>query len=157
MRSLVHDPTGLIHLLSSIAALILGTIVLFNRKGTRFHKTCGYGYVLSMVILNITAFSIYRLFHGWGPFHYAALLSSATLIMGFLPAFFRSRNWINWHVAGMYYSVIGLYAAFVSEVVTRIPGLPFSLMVGLGTALVMAIGIWGFQKNQKKWMSYGKE
>ena len=107
-----------------------------------------------MVILNITAFSIYHLFRGWGPFHYAAVLSSATLIMGFLPAFLRSRNWINQHVAGMYYSVIGLYAAFLSEIVTRIPGLPFAPMVGIGTAVVMVLGVWGSQKNQEKWMSY---
>lgn len=155
MRSLVHDSAGLIHLLTSLTALVLGTIVLFSRKGTRFHKTCGYGYVLSMVILNLTAFSIYHLFRGWGPFHYAAVLSSATLMMGFLPAFFRSRNWITWHVAGMYYSVIGLYAAFVSEVVTRIPGLPFFAMVSLGTAVVMVIGMRVFIRNRKIWMSYG--
>lgn len=52
----------------------------------------------------------------------------------------------------MYWSVIGLYAALVSEIVTRIPGVNFGLMVGLGTAAVMLVGWIVFLKNSRSWM-----
>lgn len=152
MHSLTHNTVGVIHLFSSLASVLLGTLVLISKKGTRSHKLSGYSYVFSMLVLNGTALSIYHLFGTWGPFHYAALLSLATLMMGFLPAFFRVKNWMQWHVAGMYYSVIGLYAALVSEVVTRIPGLPFFWMVFAGTGLVMIIGVVNFGKYRRAWM-----
>jgi len=93
------------------------------------------------------------LFGGWGTFHYAAVLSLLTLAMGFLPALARAPGWKNWHVAGMYWSVIGLYAAFVSEIVTRIPGVNFGLMVGLATTAVMLAGAALFRRNRKRWMA----
>ncbi len=154
MRALAHDFSGVVHLVTALLALGFGTLVLAREKGTRLHRITGYMYLGSMSALNGTALLIYRLFDGWGPFHYAALLSMATLLMGFLPAFFRMRNWIRWHVAGMYYSVIGLYAAFVSEIVTRIPGLPFGLMTALGSTIVMIIGVILFNKFQKAWLQH---
>jgi len=57
----------------------------------------------------------------------------------------------------MYYSVIGLYAAFLSEIVTRIPGLNFGIMVGVGTGLVMLVGITFFQMKKNKWATYFKK
>lgn len=149
-------PTGIVHLIASVSALVLGTLVLVMTKGTARHKAVGYAFVISMVVLNATAFAIYRLFGQWGPFHYAAVLSMATLAMGFLPALARIAGWKHWHVAGMYWSVIGLYAAFVSEVVTRIPGVNFGMMVGLSTAAVMLAGGAGFRRNGKRWMGTGE-
>lgn len=150
---LTHSTIGHIHLASAIASLLLGTIVLIQIKGTGLHKQLGYVYVVSMLVLNGTALGIYRLFGGWGPFHYAAVLSLSSLAMGILPALARTPGWKNWHVAGMYWSVIGLYAAFVSEVVTRIPGVNFGLMVGLGTTAVMLAGAALFRRNRKRWMA----
>jgi hypothetical protein len=60
-------------------------------------------------------------------------------------------------MAFMYYSVIGLYAAFLSEIVTRIPGLNFGLMVGVGTGLVMLVGVTFFQMKKNKWVTYFKK
>ena len=151
---LVHDTTGSIHLVAAVAAVILGSVILAQRKGTRLHKLTGYFYVVSMVILNGTAMNSYHLFGKLGPFHYGTLLSIATLSMGFLPAFFRIKNWIRWHVAGMYYSVIGLYAALVSEIATRLPGTPFFPVVIGGSALVIAAGIFLFNRKRKGWMGF---
>lgn len=151
MNSLVHSTTGLLHLVSACAALVLGTWVMAIRKATNNHKKIGYAYVASMVVLNITSFSIYRIFHGFGPFHIAAIISSLTLLGGMVPIVLRTRGWFQLHMAFMYYSVIGLYAAFVSEVVTRIPGVNFGLMVGIGTAVVMFLGIYFFQRKRSSW------
>ena len=152
MNSLVQDTTGLAHLISSVFALILGTMVLASTKGTRLHKLIGYAYTLSMVIMIGTAFNLYNLFGRWGPFHYAALLSTSTLLTGFIPAILRFKYWLRWHLAGMYFSIIGLYSAFVSEVVTRIPGLPFFPMVVVGTATVTAIGVFFYLNKKDGWL-----
>ena len=153
MENLTHSPAGFIHLISSIAALAMGTLILIITKGTRLHKKMGYGYVISMVVLNITAFTIYRLFGQFGPFHIAAIASSATLIAGIIPPlFFRhKKSWITFHFTFMYYSVIGLYAAFVSEIIVRLPDVRFWWSVAGATLIVVTMGVYVFKSNAKKW------
>ena len=52
----------------------------------------------------------------------------------------------------MYWSVIGLYAAFAAEVLTRIPDTPFFGMVGVATFGIMLSGGVFFGINKKKWI-----
>jgi uncharacterized membrane protein len=155
MNTIIHSTVGLIHLISAILALIFGTFVLFTIKGDLKHKRIGYAYTFCMIVLNVTAFSIYRLFHGFGPFHVTAIISFLTLMMGFIPVLIRKPGgcWIHYHVTGMYYSVIGLYAAFVSELIVRIPGAPFFTFITIGTAVVVAAGIFIFQIKRKAWIA----
>lgn len=159
MENLTHSPEGFVHLLSSVAALVLGTFVLLTAKGTRLHTRFGYGYIISMVILNITAFSIYRLFGRFGPFHIAAIASSLTLLAGIIPPLFlrNRKSWFVLHFTFMYYSVIGLYAAFVSEVMVRLPGFRFWWSVTGATLVVVAIGVYVFKSQSEKWKAqFGK-
>ena len=150
---LFHDELGAFHLFSAFIAVLLGTIILTIKKGTKTHKLIGYGYVVSMLALNITALLIYRLFGGFGIFHIAALVSLGTIIMGMIPTIRKkSKNWRVYHFIWMYWSVFGLYAALVSEILTRIPQTPFFSMVGLATGTVMLIGYVGFRTNKKKWV-----
>lgn len=152
MNNLIHSSTGLIHLLFSLASLIAGTFVLLSNKGTRTHQIVGYLYTVFMLGVNGTAFGLYGLFGRLGPFHFAALISLATLLAGIFPALLRIKNWLNLHVAFMYYSVIGLYAAFVSEVIVRIPGLPFGPAVGIATAVVMITAFIAFRLLGPHWL-----
>lgn len=85
MENLFIDRIGLIHLISSCFALLFGTFVLVSKKGTIQHVKIGYLYVISMGILFLTAFMIYRLFNGWGIFHYATLGSLITIALGMIP------------------------------------------------------------------------
>ena len=150
---MISNSIGMLHLISSIATLVLGSWVIFAQKGTRLHKQMGYAYCIAMIAVNATAFSIYRLFNGFGPFHIAALISSITLVLGMIPVLFRQqiKQWVVWHFSFMYYSVIGLYAAFVSETMVRIPVIRFWWSVALGTFLVMFLGIYFFQQQSVKW------
>ena len=157
MNNLVGSDIGLIHLISALVATISGTLVLALRKGTRKHVRIGYVYAISMAILNITAFMTYRLFGGFGIFHVAAILSSLTLVGGMIPAFKRQKGWIYRHFAFMYWSVIGLYAAFASEMLTRIPETPFFGMVGIATGVIMLAGTLAFIRSKKTWQrQFGK-
>lgn len=153
MENLIENPDGLIHLGSSISALITGSLVLFMKKGTKKHKQIGYAYVVSMAILIITAFMIYRLFNGWGIFHYATVGSLITIALGMIPIWIKkpANKWKYRHFSFMYWSVIGLYSAFAAEVLTRIPETPFFGMVGIGTGTILIIGGIFFGINKAKW------
>lgn len=158
-----HDIVGLIHFIGAILAMITGTMILVMKKGTRIHKRIGYVYVIGMTILLITAFMIYRLWSGWGLFHYAAVISSVTLLGGFLPIIFKfpKNNYIALHFSFMYWSVVGLYGAFFSEIMTRLPsilyeGPPdafFFQLLSLTIILVMVSGGIYFYKNKERWLA----
>ena len=60
----------------------------------------------------------------------------------------------------MYWSIVGIYRAFFSETLVRMPkvviesGIPNSVfynMTGIGTALVMGFGVYFFIKLKPKW------
>jgi len=146
-----HDYIGLIHLLSATVALITGTWVLIDKKGTNRHKKIGYIYFVNILILNITAFMIYRLFGGFGIFHIAAIVSLATTLAGMVPVFTKPKNWVSYHFSFMYWSVMGLYAAFASEVLTRVPESPFFGMVGIATGAIMITAGIVFHFKKDKW------
>jgi uncharacterized membrane protein len=153
-NQLVHSTTGLVHLVSSVAAVFLGTAVLLGTKGTLTHKRVGYAYVVAMLILNLTAFMIYRLFGRFGPFHVAAVVSTISLIGGMVPVLVRHRiaQWFQWHMRFMYYSVIGLYAALASEIIVRVPGIRFWWSVAGATFLIVFLGVYLFERHHAKWL-----
>ena len=158
----ITSNTGLIHFIASIFALLLGTFVLILQKGTQKHKIIGRLYALTMLIVLTTAFMTYRLFGTWGIFHWTAVISSLTLICGLVPILTRrpANNYVSIHFSFMYWSVVGIYGAFVSETLVRMPkvviesSIPNSVfynMTGIGTALVMGFGVYFFIKLKPKW------
>ena len=154
LLSIVHSPTGLLHLAVSCLAMIFGALILFLHKGTQLHKRIGYAYTVCMILVNATAFMIYHLWGRFGIFHWFAVLSLFSLSMGMLPLFLVKNRpkALKLHVNFMYWSVIGLYGAFVSEMMTRIPEVPFYNMVGVATGGVMLVGGILFGINKAKWM-----
>jgi uncharacterized membrane protein len=150
---------ALVHIGSGLAALAFGAIVLLMTKGTRPHKALGYGYIVAMLVLNGTAFGIYRLFHGLGPFHVFALLSLVTLIAGFLPAFSRRPRdrWMYHHFRWMAGSYVGLVAATAAEIAVRLPGIRspgtgslFFILVFVSSALVGVVGAFLIARYRRK-------
>jgi uncharacterized membrane protein len=132
---------GLFHTICALLALASGAAVLLRRKGTRSHRRLGWLYVASMLALNGTALMIYRLFGGFGPFHVAAVASLVTVAAGTVTAYRRRpANWVERHYAWMTWSYVGLWAAAVAEVGTRVPGFQFWWAVMGGTFAVLGIG-----------------
>ncbi|MCS6991662.1 MAG: hypothetical protein NZL95_07350, partial [Chitinophagales bacterium] len=76
----------------------------------------GRVYAISMLVLLITAFLIYRLFGGWGLFYWLAVLAAVTPLGGMIPIFTRwpKPHYIVWHFCFMYGRVIGLNGAEIS-------------------------------------------
>jgi len=129
------DALGLVHFGAALLSMILGMFVILQQKGTKKHMYSGYSYVVSMLVLNVTALMIYDLFGRFGPFHYMALISLLTLFGGLVPAFLKrpKGKWLEMHYEFMNWSVIGLYAAFWAETFSR-----FFRFAGFWTLVISA-------------------
>lgn len=156
MSHLIHSSLGFIHLAFSCIAMIMGVWVLILKKGTQLHKRIGYVYVTAMLGVNGTALFIYQLWGRFGIFHWFAMLSLVTLLAGMYPIWARkSANSVSLHLSFMYWSVVGLYCAFVAEMLVRVPGLAFHgrlmLSLNVGTFVVMASGGVLFAVLKRRW------
>lgn len=163
---IVYDNTGLFHFISSLLSLVFGTWVLVTTKGSKRHKLLGDGYGISMLVLLVTSFLLYHLFNKFGIFHWLAVVSSITLLGGFIPVLKKKpATYISMHFNFMYWSVFGLYGAFVAEVMIIIPtyvidgGRPnavFYNMVGVAVFITMGLGYYFFYKYKKGWERFDK-
>jgi uncharacterized membrane protein len=150
---------GWTHTVAALAALAAGAAVLLTRKGTRRHRQLGWAYVVSMLLLNVTALMIYRLFGRFGPFHAGAVFSLVGVLVGTAAALGARRararrnaveraRALEHHYQWMTWSYVGLAAAAVSEIATRLPalrprpgqGLAFGVTVAVATLLVVGVG-----------------
>lgn len=160
MNTLYGNIFGLIHLVSGIAAIPLGGAVLLMRKGTKIHRQVGYAYVVSMIILILTSFAIYRLFGKFGIFHVLSIVSSFSLVAGMLPMMKKIRTPTDYeiHFKRMYWSVVGLYAAFAAESFVRIPKFgSFWQAVAWSFVLIFIICFIAFIKMRPVWSKqFGK-
>ena len=142
---------GYFHLVFSVIAMITGLIVVFNTKGTKFHKNIGYIYVINMLLLNISSFFISN-FNGFSIFHFFAIISLITIVGGMYPVLKKSKNWIYAHYYFMAWSIVGFYCAFWSEVGTRFVKnmQDFWWAVAITTFLTAFLGAYFINKNAKK-------
>jgi len=108
----------LIHVILGFSSLISGFTVLLIKKGSRNHRLVGRAYALSMLGLNLTAFGIYKLFDGWGFFHWMAIASLIPLLAGYVAIRYRK---IEAHYFFMCWSYIGLLCATISEIFVHVP------------------------------------
>jgi hypothetical protein len=161
METLIGDNFGLIHLLSGITAIIFGGGVLLLKKGTRLHKKVGYAYVASMIVLIVSSFAIYRLFGKFGIFHYLSLVATFSLVAGMLPMFktVKTPKDYETHFTRMYWSVVGLYAAFAAESFVRVPKLgSFWQVVGWSFVIIFIVCFIVFIKMRPVWVNkFGRE
>ena len=117
---MIQSTTGLIHTLAAVCALLTGIVIFSRPKATFFHRSLGYVYSISMVVMLVTAFFIYHLTKSFNFLHIFAILSCPPLALGFEAAFTRRSGWLARHYHWMCYSYMGLCAAFVAETTTRI-------------------------------------
>jgi uncharacterized membrane protein len=131
----------------ALAAMLFGAAVIFIRKGTRKHRWMGRSYVAMMLGLNGTALLNYELYGRFGPFHWMVLASLATVVAGFVPTLRKAPGWIYRHAYFMAWSYIGLMAAAVAEVASRVPGWSFGPSVFISSVVVIVVGVWVMRKT----------
>ena len=120
----VHTIVGGAHFVSALIALVLGPIVLFRAKGSAFHRSAGYVFVLAMLTVNITALTLYELSGRPNLFHFFAILSLTSLLPGFWAlqraVRLKSDKLLALHAKLMMWSYFGLAAAGVAQIGMRI-------------------------------------
>jgi len=141
IEHLLDHWTGLSHVLLALAALLFGTLVLFRRKGDRRHRLLGRAWLVSMLGLNVTALLDYELYGHFGPFHWMALISLATVLGGYVSVRRRKPGWKARHAYFMSGSYVGLMAATMAEIASRVPGWQFGLSVTISSALIIIAGV----------------
>jgi len=151
---------GLVHTACALLAMFSGAVVFGIAKGTRRHVLLGRIYAGSMLALNVTAFLIYRLFGGFGPFHFFALVSLATLAVGYGSVRWRrpAGSWLLNHYRAMCWSYVGLLAAGASEAIVRVEVLRkfvesrfgFGLAVFAASVVVCVAGGWLIGKHEAR-------
>lgn len=156
MYDFVNTTLGWFHLITSLTAMILGAFILAAQKGTKKHKQVGYAYAVAMILVCGSAMGIYNLTGNFGMFHILAIVGFLTLLGGMIPMLINNikREYKAVHVWFMYYSVLGLYAAFASELSVRIPDKPFYMMVGISAGLIFITGTLFILKKEKVWTKY---
>jgi|SRR5580698_246608 uncharacterized membrane protein len=130
----VHDiiPIGWVHVIACIVALIAGGWNLVGRKGTRRHILMGRVYVVSMLVLNLSAFAIYKFdiahfrpFQAgpnvFGFFHWLAVAGIVLVLVGAYAARHQSRAfWAYVHPIAMALSYYDLVGGGINEVFARL-------------------------------------
>lgn len=119
----------MLHVVLSLASLVLGAIILFNPKGTRTHRQVGKLYGFSMIGLNLSALGIYHLTGRFNLFHLTAILSLVLVVTGWAQVLLRRRlhKWLYRHYVYMCWSYVALVAAAFNEGFVRIG--PLKLLV----------------------------
>lgn len=117
---------GRFHLWAAVAALAIGPVVFFRRKGDIAHRLFGFAYVIAMATTNLSALSLYEFTGGINYFHFFALFSLLTVTAGVVGivvyAVRRARHALDLHLQMMSWSYFGLVLAAIAESGTR--GLP---------------------------------
>ncbi|HLY05523.1 MAG TPA: DUF2306 domain-containing protein [Rhizomicrobium sp.] len=120
---MTYSLTGWVHIASASVALALGAFIIAVRKGTPIHRLAGLLYVFAMLLLNLSALSIYDMTGHFGPFHAGAIFSLVCVLIGVSAPILRNGNWLNRHYRWMGWSYFGLLAAGFAEAVVRVPAL----------------------------------
>jgi uncharacterized membrane protein len=131
-----------VHVVFAIVALTFGAAVACRPKGDKRHRALGYFYAISLLLVNVSALSVYEDSAGVGPFHVLAVVSLITLLGGFIPAFLRRPApwWLDLHAYLMSWSYVGLVAAGVAQIATMSSSLPGWFTVGVPSVLVVLVG-----------------
>jgi uncharacterized membrane protein len=138
----VSGPIANLHVVFAVLSLAFGLRIFTTRRGTPTHRKLGYGYIVSMLVMNVAALLLYARTGAFGPFHVAALISLATLIAGAIPAILRrpQAGWLSLHWEFMSWSFVGLVAGAVAEAAFRIPGAAYWPAIAAGTIAAFVVG-----------------
>ena len=114
-------PLGLIHSLACVIALASGAYGFATRKGSAHHILTGRIYIVSMLVLNLSALGIYRL----GIFFFPHMLAIATLVLiaigwGSARLIRRHAGWRYVHLSAMILSYYMLIGGGLNEVFLRV-------------------------------------
>ena len=112
-----------LHVLTVIAALVSGIIVLVLPKGSGVHKRLGWLYAASTAVMAFSSFGIYELRNGPSIFHAVSVIILITVGLGIYQPLRRkqSSNWLWWHLVLMQISYVMLVVTGVAQFFDQLP------------------------------------
>ncbi len=130
----IHDITliGWIHTIACLIALVAGGWNIVGAKGTPRHMLMGRAYVVSMIVLNLSAFAIYKFdiahfvpFQAgpnvFGFFHWLAVAALVFVLIGYYAARHQNRAfWAYVHPIAMTLSYYDLVGGGINEAFARL-------------------------------------
>jgi hypothetical protein len=119
---------GTIHTVLSVLAILAGGYVLFQTRSKQISKIATLLYIPLMLLVNVMALLLVRLFH-FGPFHVLAYsLLALTLAALLCLALWKSQlNWRYWHFLALVWSYMGLLTVFVSGYLVELPFISYGI------------------------------
>jgi len=135
---------GTVHVVAAVLALTAGLAVFARPKGTGLHRWLGRAYAALMLAVNLSALATFEQSGAAGPFHYLAVLSLATVVVGlgflFLARSARTGRAVHGYL--MAWSWVGLFAAGASQLATMAwPGVPGLTVAGTSVVVCAIAGI----------------
>ena len=103
-------PSIVLHLAAALTALLLGTVVLARRKGTRSHKALGRMWVALMTLVAVSSFWIFEMRKGAGP-SWIHVLSAWTLVSLACALYYIRQGNVRAHRRFMIGTFLGLAGA----------------------------------------------
>lgn len=132
------DAAALAHVAAATSGLVLGAVVLVRGKGTSAHRAIGGVYAGILVLVNAAALGLHR-DATFGVFHWLAVVSLVTLVVGLTPLLLgrRSGPAIATHAYCMTWSYAGLVAAGSGQLAaSRGPDSPATVPATIGAVLL---------------------
>lgn len=131
-----------LHALTAMVAALLGTLILFLRKGTRWHKVLGRVWVGAMLVVAISSFFISeaRMFGPYSLIHVLSVFTLVSLVSGVVAI--RRGN-----VIGHRMTMISLYvlALLLTGAFTLLPGRRMHVVIfadgGQTAAILATVGV----------------
>jgi uncharacterized membrane protein len=145
---MIHSSMGGMHLVSALAAILLGLAVVLLPKGRARHRLLGLAYSFAMLMTCTSALLLYGMTGHFGLFHFFAVLCLINVMMGVSRVILRRGDWMRRHLIWMGWSYLGLLAAAATEASVRFPifkhltnGETFTLGGGIATLVLIAGGM----------------
>ncbi|NWG71592.1 MAG: DUF2306 domain-containing protein [Parvularculaceae bacterium] len=115
-------PQIIVHLSAALLATLVGGIILLNRKGTTFHRTLGWTYVVLMTITAVSAIFIRRTqgipnLAGFTPIHLFIVLTAVSLPRALMRI---RRGDVRAHASSMIWLYVG--ALIIAGALAFMPG-----------------------------------
>lgn len=114
---------GGVHFGAAAVGLLLGPVVLARPKGDQPHRWLGRIWVLAMLAVNLSAFTMYDVNGRPNLFHAFGFLSLYALVPGFLAIrrYRRTRDAValRTHQVCMHWAYFGLAAAGIWQIISR--------------------------------------
>ncbi|MCF6320559.1 MAG: DUF2306 domain-containing protein [Rhizobiaceae bacterium] len=127
-----------LHMLSAVAALLVGALILWRRKGTQSHKFWGKVWVGLMLVVSISSIFIHEI-RLWGDFSPIHLITVYVIVNLYIGISFARKGNIKAHritMQGVYIGGLIIAGAF-----TFLPGrITFEMFFGEGVSIGPTLG-----------------